>query len=151
MGYVLRTWNCQNRRCAHSFDSGDPYPPCPKCGCAKVSWQPGGGHLKSAATVHTDRTLKSVAANMGLSDMGQRGTTHRGEAVKRDAPAAPEIGRYQPMPGFSVPWSNRPTAGWADSPYPLKGTLPIGTHRFPNTRGQIPTQTVGRDPRRVPT
>ena len=148
LAWILRTWNCQNRRCGAAFDSGDPNPPCPKCGCARVSWQPGGGHIHSATTAHNDRTLKSVADRFGLTDMGQHGGTHAGERAEPNRRSPPRTLPYTPAPGFKVPFAEngRPTAGWADAPYPLKGTLPVNSHKFKNQRGRIPTEIVKSAP-----
>lgn len=50
------------------------------------------------------------------------------------------------MPGFSVPWSNTPTAGFADTAFPIKGKLPVNGPRFAGKRAGIPTDMAYREP-----
>lgn len=148
---VIRTWGCLNRRCGSEFESWEPAPTCPKCRGVRVHWVPGGGHTLSAATQHNDRTLKAVAKRFGLTDLGQKGGTHAGERAEPNLRAAKPMGpqQYSPMPGFNVGWSNKPTAGWASEPYPLKTQMPTGRARFKAGSKRIPTHIVATDPRKV--
>lgn len=151
MSWVLRTWGCLNKRCRNEFESGDANPPCPKCGNLRVGWRPGGGHVLHGSTRNTDATLRGLATRYGLTDMGQRGGTQAGETAKRDLPQGKPMGdgrMYSPMPGFEVPWSSTPTAGFASKAFPIRGQLPINRAKFKPKQG-IPTQVVGRDNRKA--
>ena len=145
---VLRTFGCLNAKCGHQFDSWNAAPDCPKCRGLRVHWVPRGGNILGEKTKHNDRTLKSVADRFGLTDMGQHGGTHAGERAEPNRRTPPKTLPYTPAPGFKVPFAEngRSTAGWADAPYPLKGTLPVNSHKFKNQRGRIPTEIVKSSP-----
>lgn len=157
MAYILRTWNCLNDACHGQFDSGDPAPACPDCGNVRVAWQPGGGNIMSAATKHADRTLKSVAANFGLTNLK---SARQGEA------AHPGIQQGKPASDrlfHGIPWSTTPTAGFAQpgtrptvkinagvqengairTARPARGKLPTKIERTPSGVPMIDNRKVG--------
>lgn len=154
MAFILRSWQCLNRRCKSIFDHGDPNPACPKCGNVRVQWVPGGGHIAKVAP-GMDRTLRGLANRFGLTDMGQRGGTHAGEAAKPDRPTPrpvdPSTPMYRPAPGFEVPWSAGPTAAFSSQVFPLGSTsrVPINGPKFKRGKQGLPTQVVGTDNRKI--
>lgn len=154
MAFILRSWQCLNRRCKSVFDHGDPNPACPKCGNVRVQWVPGGGHIGKVAP-GMDRTLRGLADRFGLTNMGQRGGTHAGEAAKPDLPTPrpidPSAPMYRPAPGFEVPWSNAPTAAFSSQVFPLGSTsrVPINGPKFKQGKQKLPTQIVATDPRKI--
>jgi len=99
---VLRSWQCKNKRCRHSFDSWDGAPACPACGCVAVGWVPGGGHV--GTTKALDASLKALAKSYGMSDMGNSPSRTLGRAMpKHDMPVAdgPVLNF---APGFAAPF-----------------------------------------------
>src|ERR1700690_1701808 len=83
---VIRTWQCQNLRCGHSFDSWESNPECPTCKCVRVGWLPAGGHIGNAAK-GADRELRALADIFRLDNMN---SAERGRAAKKvNLPPAP--------------------------------------------------------------
>lgn len=137
MSYILRTWHCLNGECASEFESGAASPTCPVCKCVKVSWVPGGGHMMSPATLHNDRTVRSLAKSFGLSNLK---SARQGEA------AHPGVSQGKPMderrfgPYGGIPWSDRPTAAFCPNPPNIKIAGPSdGSQKFKKHGGRIPT------------
>ena len=146
MSFVLRSWICLNDDCAADFDSGDAAPECPKCRNVKVQWRPAGGHIMSAATKHNDRTVKSLAASFGLSNLN---SARQGEA------AHPGVPQGKPLEGMrygaygGIPLATTCTAGFAPNPPNIKIAGPTdGAKRF-RKNGKIPTAIKAVDPRRI--
>jgi len=75
---VIRNWACLNGRCGKTFESWDANPECPKCGCVRVQWVPGGGHVAGTARA-ADAELRTLADNFGLNDIM---SARRGERAK---------------------------------------------------------------------
>jgi len=73
---VIRTWGCLN--CAREFDSWEPYPECPDCGCLRVTWVPGGGHIAGVSR-SGDAEFKALADVFKLDDLR---SAKRDEAAK---------------------------------------------------------------------
>jgi len=78
MAEILRTWACLNGDCAKVFDAWEANPECPACGCLRVSWIPGGGHVGGSAA-GIDCEFRTLADNYGLTDLH---SARRGEAAK---------------------------------------------------------------------
>lgn len=76
---VIRSWICQNARCANQFTSWDRNPSCPRCECVRVSWCPAGGHIGSAAK-SGDAELRALADVFKMNDMH---SAEEGRAAKK--------------------------------------------------------------------
>lgn len=104
MAEILRTWICQNGRCARQFDSWEPNPACPMCGCVRVGWVPAGGHIASGATKTADAELRNLAEVFRMKDIN---SAARDERAMPKLPAAPPADPSVPAmtfaPGFSAP------------------------------------------------
>lgn len=101
--YILRSWQCQNRRCNHQFESGDRYPECPCCHNVRVSWIPGGGHVGNGAR-SCDAEFRTLVDTFKLNDAGNFRHGEKGQRAKLPTPmpvnGAPQL---QFAPGFSAP------------------------------------------------
>lgn len=99
---IIRSWNCGNKRCAEVFDSWESNPACPACGCVRVSWHPGGGHIAGTAK-SCDADLRALADCFRLTDMNS-GEEGRGAKKIRlpDAPAPNSGPVHTFAPGFSA-------------------------------------------------
>ncbi len=100
---IIRSWNCENSRCREVFDSWEPNPACSKCGCVRVTWHPGGGHIAGTArSLASD--LRTLADCFKLTDMNS-GEEGRGAKKVRlpDAPAPNSGPVHTFAPGFSAP------------------------------------------------
>ena len=88
---ISRDWHCQNERCGHGFHSYDPAnPPCPKCGCVRVSWVPGGGHIMGMAP-RVDARLRDIADQHGFTNLNSASPSR----LNRAAP------KYEPGPAMN--------------------------------------------------
>jgi hypothetical protein len=76
---IIRSWICENSRCAAWFDSYEPNPECPKCMCVRVSWRPAGGHVGGAAK-GADSELRALADIFKLGDLN---SAEEGRAAKK--------------------------------------------------------------------
>lgn len=105
---ISRDWICKNRKCGkvfHSYERGNPE--CPECGCARVEWVPGGGHIAKQAP-GADRTLRSLADKYNMPDINSGSASRLNRAMPK-FPHAPADGPVmQFAPGFSAPFN---TAG----------------------------------------
>src|SRR5215471_341346 len=82
---LSRTWQCANKRCGaqfHSYEHGNP--PCPRCGCVRVGWVPGGGHVSS--TKGLDASLKALAQSYGMSDINSASPSRLNRAMPKHDP-----------------------------------------------------------------
>lgn len=102
MSEILRTWLCLNARCNAEFDAWEANPSCSRCGCVRVQWVPGGGHIANVSG-RADAEFRTLADNFNLTDMH---SAVRGEAAKKvksqptvDPRSAPA---HQFAPGFSA-------------------------------------------------
>ena len=84
---ILRSWHCQNSACATTFDAWEANPHCPACGCVRVGWIPGGGHIGKSAG-GADKELRILADMFKLGDMNSA-QAGRGAKQVSAAPAAP--------------------------------------------------------------
>jgi hypothetical protein len=126
---ISRDWQCLNRGCAevfHSFEKSNP--PCPKCGCVRVDWIPGGGHIMAKAPGY-DRLLREQADRFGFTNLNSPSPSRLNRAAPRVEQPKPDYGG-QPMhfaPGFSSPISTMgATCQPSSSAVDLRGRIPIG-------------------------
>ena len=106
MTMISRNWNCLNPRCGkpfHSYEKGNP--PCPACGCVRVGWIPGGGHVGTKAA-RVDATARSLADTYKLTNIN----TASPSRLNRSKPPVPQppVEPGPPVmfaPGFSAPVS----------------------------------------------
>lgn len=102
---ISRDWHCQNEQCGQAFHSFDNHnPPCPRCGCVRVSWIPGGGHIgKMARSV--DRSLRAIAESQGMTNLNSVSPSRSMTAkpyVDNRAPENAEFGVRGFGPGFAA-------------------------------------------------
>lgn len=102
MSYILRSWGCLNTRCAASFTSPEPNPSCPTCGCVRVNWIPGGGHIGGTAKA-ADKELQALVDIFKLPDIN---SAERGRGAKKIA-TQPVVDKksgpiHQFAPGFAT-------------------------------------------------
>lgn len=102
MAEILRSWRCLNTRCDRVFDAWDANPACPGCGCVRVQWVPGGGHVAGTAKA-ADAELRNLADIFRMKDMN---SARRGERAmpKLDQPKSNER-QTTFAPGFTGPVS----------------------------------------------
>lgn len=101
MAEILRSWLCLNTRCRKQFDAWEANPSCVDCGCVRVQWVPGGGHVSGTAGA-ADAELRTLADNFGFTDMNsaERGRGAKKIAAQAPVPRGPAINF---SPGFSTP------------------------------------------------
>lgn len=80
MADILRTWGCLNDRCGTHFEAWEANPACPSCGCVRVTWVPGGGHVGGDAAKSCDAELRALADVFRMTDMN---SAERGRAAKK--------------------------------------------------------------------
>lgn len=101
---LSRNWQCLNGRCRstfHSYAHGNP--PCPQCGCMRVTWVPGGGHVGTVKAL--DASLKALAKNYGMTDINSPSPSRLNRAMpKHDTPVA-DGPTWRYAPGFVAPFS----------------------------------------------
>ncbi len=102
MAEILRSWLCLNSRCGATFDAWEENPPCTQCGCVRVQWIPGGGHVQGTAG-HADAEFRALADAFKMTDMH---SAVRGEAAKK-MKSQPVVDQrstqpHQFAPGFSA-------------------------------------------------
>src|SRR5215471_7320940 len=134
MTLILRTWSCLNPRCRKIFQSWEKSnPACDKCGCVKVSWVPGGGHIGKVAKA-ADATLRSAADSFGLTNLNSPSASrlNRAQPKLEQPPVDDSIGVKHFAPGFSAAisrgWDGRggATCGPSESGVNAHGRVTIG-------------------------
>ena len=123
---LSRNWTCMNPRCRtvfHSFEHGNP--PCPQCGCVRVSWIPGGGHMAKQAP-GVDATLKQLAHNYGMTDINSPSPSRLNRAMPKHDNAVADGPILNFAPGFSAPYNRagRATSGWSVNNVNFRVTTP---------------------------
>ena len=101
---LSRDWQCLNGRCGatfHSYAHGNP--PCPRCGCLRVSWLPGGGHVSSVKAL--DASLRALAASYGFSDINSASPSRLNRAMPKHDPAIADGPVLSFAPGFAAPFN----------------------------------------------
>jgi len=133
---ISRDWRCLNGACGfvfHSFEKANP--PCPECGCVRVSWTPGGGHIGAVAP-RMDARLRAISDQHGGMNLNSPSPSRLNRAAPRlDVPApSPELGTVHFAPGFSAPVSaHGPMCVPSSSPVNLRGKVAIGVARDPSS------------------
>lgn len=99
---VIRTFQCLNKRCVRQFDAWESNPACPACGCVRVQWVPGGGHIAGVAKA-ADAELRALADIFKLPDIN---SAERGRGAKRIVTQNPVDPKSAPPmqfgPGFAA-------------------------------------------------
>lgn len=100
---ISRNWQCLNPKCRkvfHSYDHGNP--DCAHCGCARVAWIPGGGHIASVS-VASDRQLRSLADDYRMKNLNSASHSRLNRAMPKyeSPPADGPVMTF--APGFSAP------------------------------------------------
>jgi hypothetical protein len=88
MTEAIRSWRCLNGRCDHAFTAWEPNPSCPKCGCVRVNWIPGGGHCGGTAKA-ADAELRALVDIFKLPDIN---SAQRDRAAKKVATQPTAVG-----------------------------------------------------------
>ena len=96
MADIIRSWLCLNSRCSTQFEAWDANPACSKCGCVRVQWVPGGGHVAGSAKA-ADAELRGLADHYGLGDIN---SARRDERAKPKLPPQPVVDRNTPSINF---------------------------------------------------
>ena len=104
MNGVLRSWCCLNARCKAQFDAWDPNPECPQCGCVRVSWIPGGGHVASMRGI--DAQVRQLASSYGMKDINSASPSRLApsptQPSRRNRWDRPASTRSQPAPASAA-------------------------------------------------
>ena len=129
---ISRDWHCQNDRCGHAFHSFDPAnPPCPQCGCFRVSWVPGGGHIMGLAP-RVDARLRAIADQHGFTNLNSASPSRLNRSAPRveQKPISTEMGIRNFGPGFAAPVSaHGAICVPSSSPVDIRGKVQIGVAR----------------------
>jgi hypothetical protein len=99
---ISRTWMCLNRACRAQFHSYEANPACSECGCVKVQWVPGGGHIAKNGGV--DRTVRHLADVYGMSDINSPSPSRLNRAAPKvvQPPVDVSAPPMQFAPGFTA-------------------------------------------------
>ena len=133
---ISRDWRCLNGACGHVYHSFDKAnPPCPECGCVRVDWVPGGGHVMEMAP-RMDARLRSIADQHGMTNLNSPSPSRLNRAAPRldVPPVSPHLGTVHFAPGFSAPVSEHgPICVPSSSHVNLRGKVAIGVARDPSS------------------
>lgn len=131
---ISRDWHCQNEACGHAFHSFEKgNPPCPKCGCVRVSWIPGGGHVMAMAP-RIDKRLRMIAEQQGMKNLNSPSPSRLNRAAPRVnvPPMTPELGVKHWGLGLTSQLSaHGPVCVESASSVNLVGKLPVGQYASP--------------------
>lgn len=131
---ISRDWHCLNEKCGgafHSFDRANP--PCPKCGCVRVSWVPGGGHIMGMAP-RMDKRLRMIAEQQGMSDLNSVSPSRSMRAAPKapTPPLSPELGTKHWGMGITSQFSaHGPVCVESANPIRLRGQVGVGPNALP--------------------
>lgn len=116
-----------NRGCGKQFHSYENNPECPHCGCVRVSWVPGGGHIGKVAPT-ADSILRTLAADAGLTNLNSPSPSRLNRAMPQAKQPSQQgtLGVKHWAPGFSSEVYHSPHCAPSLSPPNLKGFLPVG-------------------------
>lgn len=123
-----RDWHCLNEKCGlefHSWEDGNP--PCPECGCMRVSWIPGGGHIAGVSR-SADKTLRMIADQHKLTNLNSPSHSRLNRAMPR-APQHRTVDGYTHHfgMGLSSPISTEGAiCGPSSSPVDVRGKVRVG-------------------------
>jgi hypothetical protein len=123
----------------HSYEKANP--PCPECGCIKVSWVPGGGHIGKMAP-KADATLRSLADSFGLTNMNSPSPSrlNRAQPKIEQPPVDDSMGVKHFAPGFSAHvsrgWDGMggATCGPSEGSVTAAGRVTVGAALSPGQR-----------------
>jgi len=101
---ISRDWQCLNKRCRETFHSYEANPECPKCGCVRVSWIPGGGHVAKQMK-QLDASLRSLAKQYGMNNINSGSPSRLNRAMPKLEPRAADGPTLQFAPGFAAPFN----------------------------------------------
>ena len=136
MTMISRDWRCENRACHAVFHSFEPHPVCPSCGCVRVNWVPGGGHV-GRQYKQLDASLNALAKNYGMSDINSPSPSRLDRAMpKHERPVGDSPFLWNFAPGFVAPFNmqSQPTCEPSRQPVNFKVTAATGREFQPNTR-----------------
>ncbi len=124
---ILRTWQCLNRRCAKTFDSYEKAnPDCSHCGCARVQWIPGGGHIGTKAAA-VDATVRSLADGYGMANVATPSHSRLNRAMPKFEQRQADMPTKHFAPGFSAPVSSHgPTCQESEARVSVRGSRVVG-------------------------
>ena len=131
---ISRDWKCLNERCGnifHSFEKANP--PCSRCGCVRVGWVPGGGHIGELAP-RMDARLKTIATQQNMRNLNSPSPSRLNRAAPRlnTPPMSPELGTKHWGLGITSGFSaHGPVCVEASNPIKLRGQLGIGNNAVP--------------------
>jgi hypothetical protein len=101
MAEILRNWRCLNARCAVQFEAWANNPECSKCGCARVQWVPGGGHVAGTRQA-ADAELRQLADNFGMTNMNSASRDQRAKPTLQQPTMDRNTPNMQFAPGFTA-------------------------------------------------
>jgi hypothetical protein len=100
---LSRDWQCLNGRCKATFHSYEhTAPSCPKCGCVRVGWTPGGGHVGSMKAL--DASLNALAKSYGMTDIANSPSRSLNRAMPKHDMVAADGPVINFAPGFAAPF-----------------------------------------------
>jgi hypothetical protein len=145
---LLRSWRCLNRKCGKTFNSYEhANPDCTFCGCARVAWVPGGGHIGKVAAP-ADATLRSLATNYGMANLNSPSESRLNRAMPKFPVHQPDMPVKHFAPGFSAPVSSAgATCQVSEASVDLRGKVATGralTHSRSIPGPQSNTEMHGR-------
>lgn len=128
MSFVSRDWQCQNKRCHAQFHSYEPHPECPKCGCVRVSWVPGGGHISNVKGL--DASLNALAKNYGMGDINSASPSRLNRSMPKHPMPKADGPMWRYAPGFTAPFNmqSNPTCEPSRERVNFKVTQAAGRH-----------------------
>lgn len=133
---ISRDWMCLNPRCRstfHSFEKANP--PCPKCGCMRVDWVPGGGHIMAMAP-RVDKRLRAISDQHGGMNLNSPSPSRVNRAAPRleTPPLSPELGVKHWGMGITSQFSRHgPVCVEASNPVNLHGKVLVGNNASPHS------------------
>ena len=132
---LSRDWQCLNGRCRatfHSYAHGNPT--CPRCGCVRCTWVPGGGHVST--TKGFDTTLRSLAQSYGMTDINSASPSRLNRSMPKHDPVIADGPTLQFAPGFAAPYSRagRATCEPSHQRVDFKVTAEAGKQVVPDRR-----------------
>jgi hypothetical protein len=136
---ISRDWHCQHCNTVfHSFERTNP--PCPECGCVRVDWVPGGGHIMAVAP-QMDKTLRTIAEQQGMTNLNSPSPSRSNRAAPRleVPPLSPELGVKHWGMGITSQFSRHgPVCVEAANPVNLRGSVAVG----PRAQAHSPSVSI---------
>ncbi len=140
---ISRDWRCLNDRCGETFHSfANDNPPCPACGCVRVGWIPGGGHVNSIAP-RMDARIRSIADQHGLTNLNSPSNSRLNRAMPR-APIHPTV------PGVTHNWGFGISSPIPDAHHPNAGAIASFSATSVSNKVVVGDSAQSRDSRWLP-